>query len=481
MKKDATINDILYKNIFRNQFLKHPKLLLVFLILFQNFNSYSFDSKTKTLDGFYYSKYRFSEPFSALNNAKKRLIFPTLKVPFILDKKNNHVANQLAISSFIKTSYCTGESYLIVFDASGVFNNGNNFKIEISDKNGVFNSPISMGTLSNFNSGTHDLTFKIPTNIPIGNGYRIRAVATNPVTISADNGFDIQINSIPLPVVSDTSKTICRGQTVQLSATCSQGNVKWYDASVNGNEINTTAILPTTTVDYFAACEAGIGCASTRTKQHIIVNGIDIIVPPFASSCVNSNVDLAVITDDVTLTYAWSGPNGFSSTLQNPTITTLTTAKEGVYSVIVTNASSCLVSATTSVSIGQQLQNLSVLGNVSACYNGTINLGASTSLGTGMNYSWTGPNSFTATGANISRSAFTTVNNVTTCNKGIYTVVASNSAGCSGTTSVDISVSNPPNIPPLSTSGSSCEGASYTIDWAIGGANFQNYSWIGPK
>lgn len=480
MKKEAIILNNLNHVFLNNQILTYRKFLFVFLIIFQNFYTYSFAFEVNTLDGFY-SNYRISRPFSAFNYAHKSLNYPTLKAPSVSRMDDKNVLNQLLISSILKTSYCTGESSSIVINATGLFNNGNSFRIEISNKNGNFNDSTSIGTLSNFESGTHNLTFKIPTNIPIGNGYRIRAVASNPVTTSADNGFDIQINSIPFPVVSDTSVTICAGQTVRLSATCSQGNVRWYDASVNGNEIITTTILPTITADYFAACEAGIGCASSRTKQHIIVNSINAIIPPFASSCINSDLDLAVITDDVNLNYAWSGPSGFSSTLQNPTITNLTTAKEGVYSVRITNARSCVISATTSVSIGQLLQNLSVVGNVSVCFNGTINLTASTSVGTGMTYLWTGPHSFTATGASISRSAFTTVNNATTYNNGIYTVVASNLAGCTGTTSVDIAVANPPNIPPLVSIGSSCGGVSHTIDWAIRGANFQSYSWSGPN
>lgn len=480
MKKDTIILKNLNHVLFNNQILTQRKLLLVFLILIQNFYSYSLTSEINILDGFH-SNYKISRLFSTINYANNSMMDPTLKVPFDSKIDDINVLNQLLINSNLKTSYCTGESSSIVINATGVFNNGNSFRIEISDKNGDFNFSTSIGTLSNLGSGTHNLTFKIPTNIPIGNGYRIRAVATNPLTISADNGFDIQITSIPFPVVSGPSVAICKGQTAQLSATCSQGNVKWYDASVNGNEIITTTISPTVTADYFAACEAGIGCASSRTKQQVIVNSVNVIVPSFASSCLNSNVDLAAITDDESLNYVWSGPSGFSSTLQNPTITNLTTAKEGVYSVVITNSNSCILNATTNVSIGLLLQNLNVEGNVSVCFNGTINLTALTSLGTGMSYSWTGPNSFAATGANISRSAFTTVNNTTTSNRGVYTVIASNSSGCSGEASVDIAVGNQPNIPPLATSGNTCEGASYTIDWAIRGANFQSYSWSGPN
>lgn len=39
--------------------------------------------------------------------------------------------------------------------------------------------------------------------------------------------------------------------------------------------------------------------------------------------------------------YSWSGPNGFSSTLQNPTITNATTAATGNYTVVVTGSDGC--------------------------------------------------------------------------------------------------------------------------------------------
>jgi hypothetical protein len=51
-------------------------------------------------------------------------------------------------------------------------------------------------------------------------------------------------------------------------------------------------------------------------------------------------------------TYAWTGPNGFTSNVQSPSITNVTTAAAGVYSLIVTNAFGCSsVAATTTVVI----------------------------------------------------------------------------------------------------------------------------------
>jgi hypothetical protein len=48
-------------------------------------------------------------------------------------------------------------------------------------------------------------------------------------------------------------------------------------------------------------------------------------------------------------TFSWTGPNGFSSMLQNPIITNATSINAGTYTVIFTNAQGCLATATTSV------------------------------------------------------------------------------------------------------------------------------------
>jgi hypothetical protein len=58
-------------------------------------------------------------------------------------------------------------------------------------------------------------------------------------------------------------------------------------------------------------------------------------------------------TPPATYTYAWSGPNGFTSSMQNPSITAITTAGAGTYTVSVTDPSTmCSATASTTVEIG---------------------------------------------------------------------------------------------------------------------------------
>ena len=466
------------ENISPNGFFKktntiNKTVFLFFLMFYQNYNSFSTSNHAFYLSD--KSKIGSESNVKVFNGKSKRLSFP------LFASSRSTTIDNIVISSVLKTSYCTGEESSIVINTRGTYNAGNTFSIQLSDKNGSFANPTIIDRLQSSVSGTHNLNFRIPINTSIGLGYRIRAISSSPINVSADNGFNIQITTIPTAVVSDTSKSICSGSSVSLTATCSQGTLKWYNANQNGSLIIGTSVSPVNTTEYFASCEAGTGCASARVKQVIVVNKVNAIVPAFASSCLNSDLNLAVITDHLDLRYTWAGPNGFVSTLQNPTVSNLTTIKEGIYSVSITNPSNCSMTATTSVSIGQLLQNLNVVGDVTVCYNGTINLSALTSVTTGMNYSWTGPNGFTATGQNISRASFTTINNSTIYHGGLYRVVASNSSGCSGATFVDIVVGNPPNVPPLTPNEGTCEGSPFTLNWAIGGANFRSYTWTGPS
>ncbi|WP_396159144.1 GEVED domain-containing protein, partial [Flavobacterium sp.] len=52
--------------------------------------------------------------------------------------------------------------------------------------------------------------------------------------------------------------------------------------------------------------------------------------------------------------YAWSGPNGFSSSLQNPTITNATVAATGTYTLQITNGNGCTATSTVSATVSAQ-------------------------------------------------------------------------------------------------------------------------------
>jgi hypothetical protein len=480
MKLFAIFKNITPRMFFKKNFKIFSPLFLAVLLLTQSFISYAFYGKNPHFDDFYRSERIPLLRPHGLNYQNFDWIHSIFQTKFDYERK---VSNQITITSVLKTSYCTGESGSIAFETSGVFNTINRFSVQLSNFNGNFSNPTIIGFINSSTTGSNVIPFKIPLSIIVGNGYRVRVVASSPIINSAINGANIQITTLPVPSIAVSSQIICPGGSASLLATCGSGTVKWYNQQENGNSITTLTVSPTVSTDYFAACEDGVSCSSARNRQMIIVNIPNVLIPPSFSSCLNSDIELAVVTDETNLVYAWTGPSGFSSTLQNPTITNLTQTREGVYSVRITNANSCLVTGTTSVSIGTALQNLNVFGDVNVCFGDSIKLRAASSVPPGMAYSWTGPGSFTASGREIARpaSAFNGDGSIS-YNRGLYTVIATNStSGCTGTNSIDVAVGNRPNVPLVLPVGSVCYGTDYALNLAISGANFQRYAWTGPN
>ena len=140
--------------------------------------------------------------------------------------------------------------------------------------------------------------------------------------------------------------------------------------------------------------------------------------------CNGGTLNLSVTVDsiDANTTYAWTGPNGFSSTLQNPSIPNMGTAQSGEYSVVVTIGDCYTGPITATVNA----LNPTVLPTVNSpvCAGSTIDfVTAAVQVSPATIFTWTGPNGFTGSGQLLS------IPNATVDMSGSYTVVA-NDAGC---------------------------------------------------
>jgi hypothetical protein len=149
-------------------------------------------------------------------------------------------------------------------------------------------------------------------------------------------------------------------------------------------------------------------------------------------------------------TYSWTGPNGFTSALQNPSIPSATTAATGTYSVTATVNGCVSAAGTTGVTVN------SIPSTPIATNNGPLCVGGNLQLGTGLvtgTYSWNGPNGFSSTVQNP------TIGSVMTAATGTYSVNVT-VGGCTspaGTTSVVINAS--PATPTIAGPASLIQGA----------------------
>ncbi|GAB3872122.1 hypothetical protein GCM10028824_22140 [Hymenobacter segetis] len=157
--------------------------------------------------------------------------------------------------------------------------------------------------------------------------------------------------------------------------------------------------------------------------------------------------------------YSWTGPNGFTSLLQNPTIANVGVNRSGTYTVTA-NSNGCSATSAVVVTVNA-LPTASVNPVATAiCAGQSITLNASG----GTSYSWspaTGLSSSTVASPTASPTAST-----------IYTVTVTNAAGCSSTAQATVTVRATPVLT-VSPNTTICAGSSTTL--SASGA--QNYTW----
>lgn len=153
-----------------------------------------------------------------------------------------------------------------------------------------------------------------------------------------------------LPVVT-TNSPVCVGQPLQISATSIPGaTYQWIGP--NGY----TSSSPNITIASASLSDGGMyilqvsqnGCLSMPLPVSVTVSP----VPPSPvasvnSPCLGGTVQLSA-SSIPGATYQWSGPNGFSSALQNPTIPSASTSHNGLYTVTV-NINGCQSSPDTAI------------------------------------------------------------------------------------------------------------------------------------
>lgn len=109
-------------------------------------------------------------------------------------------------------------------------------------------------------------------------------------------------------------------------------------------------------------------CGNTTATVNISVSSVTATASNDGPICVGSTLTLSAGGGT---SYAWSGPNMFTSTDQNPMITNVSTAAAGTYTVTVTDSNGCTDTETTTVTI-LDLPTGSVSGGGSVCPGSTL-------------------------------------------------------------------------------------------------------------
>lgn len=120
----------------------------------------------------------------------------------------------IAINSINQKTMCGSTQFNLAYHASGTYNNGNSFSVQLSNAAGSFAAPQVIGTLNSTASGL--INCSIPLQIPNGNNYRVRVISSNPVVVGITS--DTIFTLFTQPRFADTSVYIvCEDETVNLN------------------------------------------------------------------------------------------------------------------------------------------------------------------------------------------------------------------------------------------------------------------------
>ena len=231
-----------------------------------------------------------------------------------------------------------------------------------------------------------------------------------------------------------TNTPVCKGSAITFGANKGD-NYSW----VGPNGFTSTARNPK--IESASSAAGGVytlmvtsyRCQVTATTN-VMVKALNMTVSSNAPLCEGSTLSLS---SSGGTTYAWRGPNGFTSNIPNPQVANITPAGSGTYTVVMTD-NGCKDSTTTNVLV-KLLPVIEMETSSVICEEATLKLNSNG----GSSYLWAGPNSFSSTLQNPE------IPNISSANAGTYTVTVSLNL-CSSTASTSISVKPLPPIPTIS-------------------------------
>jgi hypothetical protein len=279
-------------------------------------------------------------------------------------------------------------------------------------------------------------------------------------------------NNTP-PSVSTTNGVItCANNNVTLTTSTNSGNPTFAWTGPNGYASNLQSPNVNASGTYnLVLTDTVTGCSNTATAN-VTTN----TAAPGASAsggaltCVINSVTLSGASPDTAATFAWTGPNGFTSNLQNPSVNAA-----GQYVLTTTNpANGCTSSANATVALNNTPPTASAAtpGNLN-CNTSQLQLnGTGSSQGANFTYQWTTTNGNIVSGGNTLTPLIDAV--------GTYNLLVSNTDnGCTSTASTNVAQSAAVTAAIGSQTNVSCNGASNGAATATpgGGNGTYNFAW----
>ena len=312
---------------------------------------------------------------------------------------------------------CTGDGDTIRLFAAG----------DIPIQNYVWTGP------NGFNSMLQNPIIPNPTSSSVGI-YTVTGTSSN--GCSASSTVVVGISGTVMPtIMSDVGfgggtgipDTICTNMPVTLTGTAFDGNVtySWFAPADAGLptflDTNVIVVTPTVAGTYTYSFLANLDgrCTSDTARLTLVVaDGAGNIVlgnnGPLDCAISSQTIDLTATGGIDIASYAWTGPNGFTSSDQNPSLPASNLAA-GTYFLVATTNSGC--TSTQTVDVAVTVQGEAPVVNLSSASNNVCEGDVLTLTGAiipNATYEWVGPNGFTSTDSVL------TFSNITIDDAGAY-------------------------------------------------------------
>jgi Zn-dependent metalloprotease/subtilisin-like proprotein convertase family protein len=177
-----------------------------------------------------------------------------------------------------------------------------------------------------------------------------------------DNGFAYSVTGIG---ITKASKIAYRTNSFYLTSGSQYADAGFYSIK-SANDLYGNCSVETFAVKN-AWDAVGVAVASLNSNATASISG---------GSCVGNTLQLTAAGGT---TYSWSGPNGFTSSIANPTIPSATLANNGVYTCIVTDGAGCSGTAKVTAAINTP-PTVTATGGTTGCSGGSAQLLATASV-----------------------------------------------------------------------------------------------------
>lgn len=249
------------------------------------------------------------------------------------------------------------------------------------------------------------------------------------------NGCSASVTSDPvtvdsLPVVTVTNISACEGQSVSLSASSNAASFTWHGPNnFTSSFLNPGLGLATMAQQgaYTLNVTSAAGCTASA------VAGLTVHAAPAAPTLSSNGIvcssGIINLSSSASTSYAWQGPAGFTSSVQNPSFAVTSINQAGTYTLTITDLNGCTASNTVGLVVDQnvvpQIAAIGVAGCAPYC----------------TSFTCTDPSAANWQMGDGSTVASSSIAAVCYHLPGIYTVTAEPAtSGCKGTTTFTVLV-----------------------------------------